>query len=315
MIYTLTLNPALDRELTVAGVTFDTVLRATRSQVDLGGKGFNVSRALRTLEVFSTAVGFLGGSAGATLQAGLRELAIGTDFVWIAGETRTNVSIFDETDGKYIKVNELGPVVEPAKQELLLRRIDTIARPGDWWVLSGSLPPGVPAPFYARIITLLNARKAHAVLHGVGEPLRQSCAARPFLVQLHAGEVQALTGLPVDTPRQVAAAAAEVRALGARNVVVTLGRVGALLLTREAGWLIRSPEVVQKNPTGAGDALAAGLVSALSQGLPLEKSLGWAVACGAAAASRSGTEVGDRALIEHLLEQVGFATLETGPEA
>jgi len=106
-----------------------------------------------------------------------------------------------------------------------------------------------------------------------------------------------------------------VRALGARNVVVTLGRVGALLLTREAGWLIRSPEVVQKNPTGAGDALAAGLVSALSQGLPLEKSLGWAVACGAAAASRSGTEVGDRALIEHLLEQVGFATLETGPDA
>ncbi len=97
MIYTLTLNPAVDRELTVPAMEFDSVLRASESRVDFGGKGFNVSRLLKGMEEPSTAVGFLGGNAGELLQSGLQSLGIGTDFVWVAGETRTNISIVTQT--------------------------------------------------------------------------------------------------------------------------------------------------------------------------------------------------------------------------
>src|SRR5512133_2411707 len=117
MIYTLTLNPAVDRELTVSAIEYDSVLRASESRVDFGGKGFNVSRLLKGLGAESTAVGFLGGKAGEILQDGLKSLDIGTEFVWVPGETRTNVSIVTQSSGHYIKVNEKGPQVEPAKQE------------------------------------------------------------------------------------------------------------------------------------------------------------------------------------------------------
>jgi fructose-1-phosphate kinase PfkB-like protein len=123
MIYTLTLNPAVDRELTVPAITYDTVLRAAQSQVDFGGKGFNVSRLLMGLGSASTAVGFLGGKTGEILQEGLQSLGIGTDFVWISGETRTNISIVTPTGGHYIKVNEKGPVIAPEKQQELLVKI------------------------------------------------------------------------------------------------------------------------------------------------------------------------------------------------
>src|SRR6266851_862152 len=115
MIYTLTLNPAVDRELTVPALEYNAVLRASESRVDFGGKGFNVSRLLKSLGATSTAVGFLGGRSGELLQDGLQELGIGADFVWVSGETRTNISIVTETHNHYIKVNEKGPLVEQAK--------------------------------------------------------------------------------------------------------------------------------------------------------------------------------------------------------
>jgi fructose-1-phosphate kinase PfkB-like protein len=112
------------------------------------------------MEASSTAVGFLGGRAGELLQDGLQSLGIGTDFVWVPGETRTNVSIVTQSHDHYIKVNEKGPLVDEAKQQELLEKIDSLAKPGDWWVLAGSLPPGVTDDFYARVVNVLNKHRA-----------------------------------------------------------------------------------------------------------------------------------------------------------
>jgi 1-phosphofructokinase family hexose kinase len=262
MIYTLTLNPAVDRELTVPAMEFDAVLRAAESRVDFGGKGFNVSRLLKNLDTPSTAVGFLGGRSGELLQDGLRGLGIGADFVWIPGETRTNISIVTEPPSHYIKVNEKGPPVEQEKQDELLAKIDSIASPGDWWVLAGSLPPCVGNDFYAQIVKVLNRHGAKAVLDTTGETLRLGCAEHPYLVKPNAEEAGTLTGFPVETLAQI--------------------------------------------PIGAGDSMVGGLVWALKQGRPLRDSLAWGVASGAATASLGGTEIGSRALIEELLEQVTF---------
>jgi len=310
MIYTLTLNPAVDRELTVPSLEFDSVLRASETRVDFGGKGFNVSRLLKGLGASSTAIGFLGGQAGALLQDGLQSLDIGTDFVWIAGDTRTNVSIVTQSHDHYIKVNEKGPLVEADKQRELLDKIDALAQRGDWWVLAGSLPPGVADDFYARILSVLNRHGAQAVLDATGAALRLSCAEKPHLVKPNAEEARALTGLPMDTPAEIAAGAAEIRKLGAQNVVVSMGKAGALLQTLEGTWLAHSPPIVEKNPIGAGDSMVGGLVWALTQGLALKESLGWGIASGAATASLPGTEVGSRPLIEALFAQVQYEMLE-----
>ena len=311
MIYTLTLNPAVDRELTVPAMEFDSVLRASGARVDFGGKGFNVSRLLKGMDAPSTAVGFLGGRAGELLQDGLQSLGIGTDFVWVPEETRTNVSIVTESHDHYIKVNEKGPLVDAAKQKELLHKIDSLAQPGDWWVLAGSLPPGVADDFYARIVNILNRHEAHAILDTSGESLRFGCAEKPYLLKPNAEEAHALTGLSMNTPAEIALAATKICELGAQNVVVSMGKSGALLHTAEATWLTHSPKIKEQNPIGAGDSMVGGLVWALTQGIPLKEALGWGVASGAATASLPGTEVGSRPLIEQLYSQVRYERLET----
>ncbi|MBI4759802.1 MAG: 1-phosphofructokinase [Chloroflexota bacterium] len=306
MIYTLTLNPAIDRELTVTEIQFDSVLTAVKSQVDFGGKGFNVSRLLKSMGMCSTALGFVGGRTGERLRLGLQELGITTDFVSIPGETRTNVSIVTEKHDRYIKVNEKGPSVDEPKQRELLDKIASLAGPADWWVLAGSLPPAVPDSFYAQIIQLLNTRQAITILDTSGESLRLGCEAKPFLVKPNVEETHKLTGLPVHTIAQIVVAAKELRRMGAQNVVISMGKKGALLQTADESWLVHSPKVKEKNPIGAGDSMVGGLVWALSQGYTLKEALGWGAASGAATASMSGTEVGSRALIEELFQQVRY---------
>jgi 1-phosphofructokinase family hexose kinase len=310
MIYTLTLNPAIDRELTVDKVEYDKVLSALEARVDLGGKGFNVSRMLMSLGTTSVAVGFVGGNTGRRLQDGLNTLGIGSDFVWVEGETRTNISIVTQIHDRYIKVNEKGPLVNQTKQAELLDKIDSIASAGDWWVLAGSLPPGVDDSFYAQIIKVLNDRQAIAILDTTGEALRLGCCEKPFLIKPNAEETQALTGMPVDTPVQVALAAAELREMGVQNVVISLGKEGALLQTPESTWLAHAPVVKEKNPIGAGDSMVGGLVWALAQDISLNEALSWGVASGAAAASLSGTDVGSLMLITELRSQVWLEVLE-----
>jgi 1-phosphofructokinase family hexose kinase len=311
MIYTLTLNPAVDRELTVPIIEFDSVLRASESRIDYGGKGFNVSRLLKGMNEPSTAVGFLGGNAGELLQKGLQSLGIDTDFVWISEETRTNSSIVTQSHDHYIKVNEKGPLVPEAKQKELLDKIDSLAKRGDWWVLAGSLPPGIAHDFYARIVNVLNRHEAYAILDTSGESLKLGCKEKPYLVKPNAEEAHVLTGLSMETPAEIALAAAEIRRLGPENLVVSMGKAGALLHTSEGIWLAHSPKIQEKNPIGAGDSMVGGLVWALTQGIALREALGWGIASGAATASLPGTEVGARPLIEELFSQVRFERLET----
>lgn len=315
MIYTVTLNPAVDRELTVPEIVFETVLRATSWRVDCGGKGFNVSRMLQALGEASIALAVAAGRSGQMLQDSLAALGIATDFVWVEGETRTNISILTEgqnaATGRYLKVNEPGPVVAPAALGALVDKIAHLARAGDWWVLAGSLPPGLPDDTYAALITAVQTAGGRAVLDSSGPALRQGCAARPFLVKPNATELGQLTGRPVGARAEVLAAAVEVLRAGVASVVVSMGKAGALIVDADGAWLAQSPEIREQNPIGAGDSMVAGLIYAQSRGLSLVESLRWGVACGAATASLGGTAVGPRALVESLLSQVAVQPLPT----
>jgi 1-phosphofructokinase family hexose kinase len=301
MIYTVTLNPALDRELTVPALQFDAVLRASALRLDFGGKGFNVSRALAALGAESVALGFVGGLTGRRIAAGLAGLGIATDFVEIGGETRTNVSIVSETETHHLKVNEAGPTIAPAEVAALLEKIAALAQAGDWWVLSGSLPPGAPD-----IINLVQAAGGHAIVDTSGKPLGPACQAGPYLAKPNALEAGELTGLPVDSPDEIRAAARQMQALGVPNVLISLGKDGALLCAADGTWLATPPPITEANPIGAGDASVAGLVYGLSRQMDWPSALRWSMGSGAATASLPGTAVGDRALVAALAEQVNL---------
>ncbi|NPV66876.1 MAG: 1-phosphofructokinase [Anaerolineae bacterium] len=308
MIFTVTLNPALDWELTVPAFAFDTVLRATSSAVDAGGKGFNVSRALAALEVPSCALGFVGGSTGQRLAGMLGAMDIATSLVWIAGETRTNVSIVAAEQGRYLKVNEPGPAIRAEEQAALLARVQELTRPGDWWVLAGSLPPGVVSKFYGDLIAVIQQAGARAILDSSGEPLRLGCAAGVWLVKPNLDEAGQITGLML-TPERAAEALQPIHALGAEHVLISLGRAGAVLSDGRQAWRLRPPQVDEHNPIGAGDALVAGLVAGLCRGEALPDAAALGVACGAAAASLPGTAFGTRAQVEALRKGVTLTPL------
>ncbi|HHY88864.1 MAG TPA: 1-phosphofructokinase [Chloroflexi bacterium] len=310
MIYTVTLNPAVDREYTVPEILLDEVLRADSCRVDFGGKGFNVSRQLRAVGVDSVALGLVGGRAGQMLEEGLRSLGIRSEFVWIQGETRTNTSIVTHRLDHHIKVNEPGAPMTDADAKRLMETIERSLAPGDWWVLSGSLPPGAPEDIYARIIERVQAAGAYALLDTSGRALARGLEARPDLVKPNAFEAGQVTGHPVSTREELLQAVRALHERGAARVVVSLGRDGALASDGQSAWIGEPPSVQEHNPVGAGDAMVGGLVWRLSLGESLAQALPWGLACGAAAASLPGTAMGDLDQVQAFIPFIKLAEVK-----
>ena len=304
MIYTVTLNPAVDRELTVDAISFDTVLRASSWQVDCGGKGFNVARMLKSLGVVSIALGFAAGKSGEMLSDKLNSLGIETDFVWVEGETRTNVSIVSEENGQYVKVNEPGPVITDTDLAQLAEKVTEKAEKDDWWVLAGSLPPGVPVSYYTDLISIIQSAGAKVFLDTSGEALKQNCAAKPLLVKPNDEEAEELTGLPVNTKEEIAAVGGAISDMGPVSVIISLGKDGAVIVDEGKAWAAASPKIVAANPIGAGDSMVAGVVWGLSSGDSMQDALCKGIACGAATASQKGTTVGTLDQVTKLLAEV-----------
>ncbi|HOT93468.1 MAG TPA: 1-phosphofructokinase [Anaerolineae bacterium] len=303
MIITVTPNPVLDHTLTVPKIAFDTVTRATAVRDDWGGKGFNVSRVLLALGVESTALGFVGGATGQRLAAGLAALGIPTDFVTIAGETRTNIVIAEADSARYVKVNEAGPTIQPEEIAQFLNKVRQRATPGDTWALCGSLPPGVPDDFYAQLIEILQPRGVRVLLDTSGAALRLGVEARPFLVKPNTEEAAAFVGQPVETRADAFRAAHAFLEHGIAQVALSLGAEGLLLATRDAAVFAVPPEVPVRNVTGAGDALLAGLAYALERNMPLVEQARWGVASGTASAMHEGIGVVTRESVEQVYTQ------------
>ena len=309
-IFTVTLNPAVDREMTVPDIAYNQVLRAEGWQVDFGGKGFNVSRMLQSLGADSTAIGFAGGKSGELLQEGLESLGVQMDFVWIAGDTRTNVSIVTTNTSQYIKVNEPGPTVTGREQRMLVEKVARLCEPGDWWILAGSLPPGIPPTYYRNLIEVIREKGARVILDTSGEALALGCEAFPDWVKPNEAELQSLTDMPTTSLAHTVAAARSLQARGVANVLVSMGKRGAVLVGQEGAWQMTTPSVIERNPIGAGDSLVGGLVWGLSRGLDRIESARWGLACGAAAASLNGTAVGSREQVESLFSQTSAKPIE-----
>jgi 1-phosphofructokinase family hexose kinase len=305
-IVTVTLNPGLDRTVTVPQIFFGDVMRAQSVRFDWGGKGFNVSRALQALGIDSVAMALVGGPTGQMLQRGLGELGIATDLVNVAGETRTNIVITESSADRYVKVNEPGPRIRAEELARFLDRVRQQVQPGDIWVLSGSLPPGVPSDIYAQLIRLLRAGGARPLLDTSGDPLRLGCADHPYLVKPNLPEAGQVMGRELHSVADLRRAAQFFLGQGIEIVALSMGADGLLLAAEGEAVRVRPPQVQVRNPVGAGDALLAGIVYALaSWGVDedarypaLEQMARWGVAAGTAAAMRDGVSVGALAEVE-----------------
>lgn len=260
MITTVTPNPAIDLTLEVPALVRGEVHRTTGRHQEPSGKGVNVSRALTSNGIATTAVLPIGGSDGAELQHLLDYEGVAYRSVSIHGTVRVNISV-TEPDGTATKLNGPGP--ELTGQEIgLFLAVAAEAAVGATWVLgSGSLPGGVDQDFYARLGEIAHGCGARFALDSSGTPFLSGLAAGPDLVKPNAVELSEATGLAITTLGDAAGAAAQLRAWGARAVVVSLGADGALLVDDHGvlhaeAW-VDSP----RSTVGAGDALVAGYLA------------------------------------------------------
>ena len=290
MIVTLTPNPSLDRTIAVPALRRGKVMRATESREDPGGKGINVSRALAQNGTATRAVLPIGGVYGGVMLDLLRAQEVDVVPVPITGAIRANVTIV-EPDGATTKVNEQGPCFS-AVEVAALRTATASASVGAGWVVCcGSLPPGIDDDFYADLVGRCHANGVKVAVDSSGEPMLRALSATPDLIKPNRVELAEAVGHDLSTVGAVIDAARGLVATGIECVLVSLGRDGALLV--DATRAVRAVARVD-NPlstVGAGDALLAGYLHAVASGLDAERALRTAVAFGAAAVSRPGSQM------------------------
>jgi len=304
MIFTLTPNPSIDRSLTIPEIRFNSVLRSQNIRIDLGGKGFNVSRALQQLGIESMAIAWVGGGSGKILADGLQRLGIQTDFVWVDEDTRTNTMIIEERGDWHIKVNEPGPRIAKEDIDQLFQKVEAYAKKGDLWILSGSLPPDVPEDFYADLITLFKSRGVRVYLDANGVPLRNGCQAGPYLAKPNAIEAGQLVGFSIDDQEDAKRAALPFLRMGVDFFGLTMGAAGLLLATQEEMVFAAPPKVHVRNAAGSGDSLMAGMIYAQMRDLDLVEVARWGVATGTASVETEGVSEFEIDRIKALLPEV-----------
>ncbi|HEY8932094.1 MAG TPA: 1-phosphofructokinase [Rariglobus sp.] len=306
-IATLTLNPAIDRTVTIPRFTAGAVNRVESVGERPGGKGINVAVALAEHGHAVTALGFLGRENEAAFTAFFAEHGITDNCRRLPGSTRVGIKITDPARNETTDINFSGLGPSPADLAALRAQISAIS--GGWCVLAGSLPPGVPSSIYREFIDTLKARGVRAGLDSSGEALRQALKAGPDFIKPNVHELEALLGRSLPTEADVIAAARELVAGGVGLVVVSRGADGACFATADEVVTARPPAVTVRSTVGAGDAMVAGVVAARLRGLSLADTARLATAFSLFALTRTGTSLNLQAEIEAFASRVQITSV------
>ncbi|MET0703126.1 MAG: 1-phosphofructokinase [Mycobacterium sp.] len=285
MIVTVTPNPSVDRTVLLAELTLGAVNRGQRSWSEPSGKGVNVALALHAHGVAARAVVTAGGHVGVQLRQMLENTGLETAVVQIAGDIRSNISL-TQSDGTVTKINEPGPTLTGDESQSLTDVVTELLSGASWLVCGGSLPAGLPDGWYAELVAQGHRDGVRVAVDSSGPPLLKSLAAQPDLIKPNLDELAELTGRLPRTLGEVVAAAHEVRALGARTVLASLGSDGAVLADADGTLWGRAPVAAVVSTVGAGDAMLAGY---LSGGTDRRTAFGVALQWGAAAVQHEGT--------------------------
>lgn len=303
MIYTVTLNPAIDKTVVIKNFNPGAVNRVKSVREDPGGKGINVSKCLKNLGAESTAAMILAGDTGRRLKTMVENLQIPVLAVWAEGENRTNLKIIDPERMENTDINEPGPAVNGKLLEELKLAIGSLIRPEDIVILSGSLPAGVDRSLYGAWTAYFRGLGACVYLDADGEPMHKGLAAVPYMIKPNDGELAALLGKNL-TVEEMLQEGKRLHDTGIAEVVISLGGDGALFVNADGVFRAEGLKVEVKSTVGAGDSMVAAMAFGQARKLEREKMLRLAIAMGAASVMQSGTQSPEADLVWELAEQV-----------
>lgn len=310
MIYTVTLNPALDKTVEIPSLTVDAVNRITSMRTDPGGKGINISKVIQKLGGASVAAGILGGDTGRAILSALTEMGLTTLFHFVEGETRTNMKIIDPDNHTNTDINEPGVTVSEEILEKLLEELLAKVTKEDIVVISGSMPKGSPKDTYYTWTKAFREKGAKVILDADGDLLKAGLKASPYLIKPNNHELGALTGRALETPEEIAETAAELmKEYGIGKVVVSMGGDGAVYVTKDKTIYAEGLKVPVGSTVGAGDSVVAALAVSEEEGKTLEETVRLSTAVGAANVMCSGTQAAEYEVVETLLPKVVFRTI------
>jgi 6-phosphofructokinase 2 len=304
MIYTITLNPALDHFLDVQNLSMDDANRVTSECLYAGGKGIDVSRAIRRLGSDSMALGFIVGHNGQIMLELLKKEGVTCYFTPISQETRRNIIIGTLTRGTQTMLNARGPTVSKKEWKAFLTHLRLLDLRDSYVVLSGSLPRGVPIDAYQQVIALVQNQGAKAVLDTDGPALKSGLMAKPFAMKPNVNELRRLTGQALKSERAILTAATQLHRTGIKIVLVSMGYRGLLMVSDVCCCRAIPPAVRVRSTVGAGGSAVAGFVYTHAGGKLLEDCLRFAAAAGTAATLAPGNQLCRLREVERLAPRV-----------
>jgi len=311
MIITVTLNPAVDKTVEINNFTSNSVNRVSSVRLDAGGKGINVSKVIMSLGGNSQAIGFLAGKAGQFIKDYLDEMGIANDFIFVDGETRTNLKVVDPVQHTNTDINERGPDITPQDIKQMDHYLAQAVDEKSVVIFSGSVPPNVDKDIYQKWIYQAKEQGAKTILDADGELLRRGIVAGPYLIKPNIAELERLLDRKiVNIQEAVECSQLVMEKYGIEIVVVSMGEKGALFLNKEVTIVAKGIAVPVKSTVGAGDSMVAALAYAIDEGYAFEKAVTLAVAAGTANVMTNGTEPSSLAVIKELEKQVQWQYLQ-----
>jgi 1-phosphofructokinase family hexose kinase len=289
-ILTLTVNPALDRIVTVDRLVFEDRAYILSTNFAAGGRGINAARVLKSFGAKTMAITTSGGEGGRRFEDKLSEDGFAVELVKIKSHIRTNLTISDR-QGLSVKLNELGPPLSDAELNRIRKAVEKQLPAATWLMLCGSLPPGVPSDFYAKLIAQAEKHNVHTLLDTDGEPLQPGVEAGPSVVTPNQSEAERLLGRALITRSHSIEAVQRIKAMGAKQVLLSLGSRGVIAASDNGVIEVAPPRIDAVCPIGAGDAMGAAFVWAMAHDNTFEESVRWGVAAGTASAKLPGIQL------------------------
>ncbi len=282
MIYTVTMNPAVDYTVLVPQLALGEVNRTEREAYFFGGKGINVSIVLHNLGIESIALGFISGFTGQFIRQGMQSLGIKNDFIELSsGMTRINVKIKSD---KETDINGIGPSVDRDSVAALLNKTKAM-KDGDCLVLAGAVPKNLDTKIYSDVINSITAKDIYVIVDATEDYLLNTLKHKPFMVKPNRAELGQLFGKEIHTDSDIVFYANKLQKMGARNVLVSIGNKGAVLVTENNRIICRdAPKGQVINTVGAGDSLTAGFIAGYMHSADFDYALRYGLAAGSATA-------------------------------
>ena len=301
------MNPAMDIYMVVNKLEADKKLRGHSPRTEPGGGGINVSRAIAKLGGQSTAIFTHGGYIGDGYSLMLANENFEQLPVWVKNNTRQNFIVREENSGCLYRFGTPGSPLEETECHSILEKIRSL-NDADFFVASGSLPPGAPDDFYAEVARAVKENGLKLVLDTSGKPLAEILKASAYLIKPNQDELEALTGKKAETEAGQRDALRQLMdEHDVENIVLSLGEKGALLATKGEIHYYQAPRVEQKSSVGAGDSMVGGIVYSLAAGSSLDDAVMFGIACGSAAIMTPGTELLRKAEAEKLFNEMQAA--------